>query len=277
MAPHSTIVSQYFTDILANAPTYVSDYDMVLTNNSYTYYPGGCAYEGEYDALAYATDAQLYQYPYLLHMFASGNDGSLTCSPYPFQYATIKSGFQCAKNALTVGQVDNTNYGSTGIYISGGGSSSGPTPDGRLKPEIVAGGSAVISTIPNNGYAQDWGTSMSSPTVTGDMALLVQRYRQLSGGGDPPAILLKALACNTANDLGNPGPDYIFGYGSMNTLAAVQAMESGQFGYTSISNGQTQHFTLPVPSGLAQVRIMIYWNDYPAAPYSSSHSSITST
>jgi hypothetical protein len=268
MAPHSTIVSQYFSDILANAPTYISDYDMVLTNNSYTDYPDGCAYDGEYDALAYATDEQLYQYPYLLHMFASGNDGGYTCTPYPFQFATIKSGFQCAKNALIVGQVDNTNSTGTNTYISGAGSSSGPTLDGRLKPEIVAGGSGVISTTPGNGYEKDWGTSMASPTITGAMALLVQRYRQLSGGGDPPAILLKALACNTANDLGNPGPDYIFGYGAMNARAAVQCMEGEQFGYANINNGQTQSFSLPVPAGLAQLRIMIYWNDYPAAPYS---------
>jgi len=268
MAPHSTIVSQYFSDILANAPTYVNDYDMVLTNNSYTDYPSGCAYDGEYDALAYATDAQLYDYPYLLHMFASGNDGSYTCTPFPFQFATIKSGFQCAKNALIVGQVDNTNYAGTNTYLTGSGSSAGPTLDGRIKPEIVAGGTGVISTIPGNGYEKQWGTSMASPTITGAMALLVQRYRQLAGGGDPPAILLKALACNTANDLGNPGPDYIFGYGSMNARAAVQCMEGGQFGYTTINNGQTQNFSLPVPSGLAQLRIMIYWNDYPAAPYS---------
>jgi Subtilase family/Secretion system C-terminal sorting domain len=268
MAPHSTIVSQYFSDILANAPTYISDYDMVLTNNSYTDYPDGCAYDGEYDALAYATDEQLYQYPYLLHMFASGNDGGYTCTPYPFQFATIKSGFQCAKNALIVGQVDNTNSTGTNTYISGAGSSAGPTLDGRLKPEIVAGGSGVISTTPGNGYEKDWGTSMASPTITGAMALLVQRYRQLSGGGDPPAILLKALACNTANDLGNPGPDYIFGYGAMNARAAVQCMEGEQFGYAAINNGQTQNFSLPVPPGLAQLRIMIYWNDYPAAPFS---------
>ncbi len=268
MAPHSTIVAQYFSDVIANAPSYVTDYDMVLTNNSYTDYPYGCAYDGEYDALAYATDAQLYQYPYLMHMFASGNDGSYTCSPYPFQFATVKSGFQCAKNALTVGQVDNTNPGNVNTYITGSGSSAGPTLDGRIKPEIVAGGSAVSSTTPNNGYAQDWGTSMASPAVTGGMALMVQRYRQLSGGGDPPAILLKALACNTADDLGNPGPDYIFGYGAMNALAAVQCMENGQFGYTAVNNGQTLHFTLPVPAALAQLRIMIYWNDYPAAPYS---------
>jgi hypothetical protein len=268
MAPHSTIVSQYFSDILANAPTYISEYDMVLTNNSYTNSPGGCVYNGEYDALAYGTDAQLYQYPYLLHMFASGNDGSYTCTPFPAQFSTIKSGFQAAKNVLTVGQIDNSNYYGTNAYYSGGGSSAGPTLDGRLKPEIVAGGSFVYSTTPNNGYIREFGTSMASPAITGTMALMVQRYRQLNGGADPPAILLKALACNTANDLGNPGPDYIFGFGSMNGGAAVQAMENLQYGYAAVNNGQTQHFTLPVPSGLAQLRIMIYWNDYPAAPYS---------
>ena len=268
MAPHSTIVSQYFSDILANAPTYISDYDMVLTNNSYTDYPYGCAYDGEYDALAYATDAQLYQYPYLLHMFASGNDGSYTCSPFPAQFSTIKSGFQAAKNVLTVGQIDNSNFYGTNTYYSGGGSSAGPTLDGRLKPEIVAGGEFVYSTTPYNTYNREFGTSMASPAITGTLALLVQRYRQLNGGTDPPAILLKALACNTANDLGNPGPDYIFGFGSMNGNAAAKAMENNQYGFTAVNNGQTQSFGLPVPAGLAQLRIMIYWNDYPAAPYS---------
>ena len=61
MAPHATIISQYFSDILTNAPTYITDYDMDLTSNSYTDYNGGCANDGEYDALANYTDAQLYK------------------------------------------------------------------------------------------------------------------------------------------------------------------------------------------------------------------------
>ena len=268
MAPHATIVSQLFSDIIADAPTFITDYDMTLTSNSYTEYDYGCIYDGEYDAMAYGTDAQLYSYPYLLHVFASGNDGSFTCSPYPNMYGTIKSGFQCAKNVLSVGNVDNTNMAGTNTYLINYASSSGPTGDGRIKPEIVAGGTGVWSTTPYNTYSKEYGTSMACPAVAGTLALLVQRYRQLSGGGDPPAILVKALACNTANDLGNPGPDYLFGFGSLNGRAAVTAMEAGQYGFANVSNGQIQNFTLPVPAGLSQLRVMIYWNDYPAAPYS---------
>jgi hypothetical protein len=41
---------------------------------------------------------RLTTYPALLHSFAAGNDGDYTCTPSPMQYATIKSGFQSAKN-----------------------------------------------------------------------------------------------------------------------------------------------------------------------------------
>ncbi|HEY8967562.1 MAG TPA: S8 family serine peptidase, partial [Puia sp.] len=166
MAPHATIISQYFSDVLANAEVYIGDYNMVLTNNSYTAYDPGCAADGDYDFLSYYLDAQLISAPSLLHVFAAGNDGRYTCTPYGLQYATIKSGYQCAKNVLTVGNLDNSTY-----TISVG-SSSGPTGDGRLKPEIVAGGTNITSTFPNNTYATISGTSMACPTVTGSLALL---------------------------------------------------------------------------------------------------------
>jgi hypothetical protein len=261
MAPHVNIISQYFTDILTNTPTYIQDYDMVLTNNSYTNYDPGCANDGEYDFLAYYTDAQLSTYPTLLHDFAAGNDGGFTCSPLPHQFGTIKSGFQCSKNVLTVGNLDNSNYTINPT------SSCGPVNDGRLKPEIVAGGTLITSTTPGNTYGVMSGTSMATPTVTGTMALLVQRYRQLFGG-DPPSALLKALACNTATDLGNPGPDYTFGFGSLNARAAIEALEGGRYALGALANGATRTYTLNVPSGQQQVRIMLYWPDYPAAPFS---------
>ena len=267
MAPHAVILSQFFSDILANTPSYVTDYDMTLTNNSYTDYNGGCEYDGVYDALANLTDAQLYQYPNLMHVFAAGNDGGYTCAPFPHQFATVKSGFQCAKNDISVGNVNNANTSNSNTYIIDNGSSFGPTGDGRIKPDLVAGGSDVVSTLPNDSYGYGFGTSLSSPTVAGTLALLVQRYRQLHGGADPPAALLKALVCNTATDLGNPGPDYSFGYGSLNGKAAADAMEAGQYSFGTLANGGTASANLVIPSGLAQVRIMIYWADYPAAPF----------
>src|SRR5262249_55755085 len=155
-----TLISQLYDDILHNTAAYVNDYGMVLTNNSYTFYPGGCMYNGEYDGLAYYTDALSLIYPSLLHTFAVGNDGGYTCSPYLTQYSTVKSGYQSGKNILTVGNLDDYNN-----YILDAGSSCGPTLDGRIKPEVTAGGDAITSTTPNNGYGQSWGTSMSSPTV----------------------------------------------------------------------------------------------------------------
>jgi hypothetical protein len=265
MAPHATIVSQYFSDVLANAEIYIGDYNMVLTNNSYSAYDPGCATEGEYDFLSYYLDAQLTASPTLLHVFAAGNDGRYSCTPYITQYATIKSGYQCAKDVLTVGNLDNS------TYIISVGSSSGPTGDGRLKPEIVAGGTNIISTFPNNTYASNSGTSMASPTVTGSLALLVQRYRQLHGGTTPPAALMKALVCNTATDLGNPGPDFKYGFGSLNIRAATETLEANQFLTNTIANGGSYTYALTgVPAGLQQLKVLLYWPDAPAAPNAAS-------
>ena len=200
MAPHATLISQYFSDILLEAPVYLGDYDMTLTSNSYTDYDGGCVNDGQYDYLANYTDQQAWTYPTLLHSFAAGNDGLYTCSPFPIQYFTIKSGFQSAKNILTIGSGYNANYTINNT------SSCGPDGDGRIKPEIVAGGTNIYSTWPYNSYRSESGTSMASPTVAGTLALLVQRFRQLNPGNDPSSALLKALVCNTATDLGNPGP-----------------------------------------------------------------------
>ncbi len=157
MASKATLVNQYFSDILVNTPVYVNDYNMVLTNNSYFSGALSCAGDGEYNSLSAYVDAQLNADPLLLHVFAAGNDGGTTCTPYPVNFATIKSGFQCGKNVLSVGAIDNTNYTVADF------SSRGPVNDGRLKPEIVAGGVGITSTIPYNNYISFEGTSMARP------------------------------------------------------------------------------------------------------------------
>ena len=265
MAPHATLVNQYFSDILVNAPTYITDYNMVLTSNSYTNYDPGCINDGEYDALSNFLDAQAISYPGLLHDFAAGNDGAYTCTPYAAPFYSIKSGFQTAKNILTIGAFDNLNY------VINYTSSAGPTDDGRLKPEIVAGGMNITSTFPYNTYGPESGTSMACPTVTGTLALLEQRYRQLHGGANPSAALIKTLISNSATDVGNPGPDYIFGFGTLNARTAIEALENNQYFTGTIPNAGNNTFTLSgVPSGLQQIKIMLYWPDVPAAPFAAS-------
>ena len=261
MAPKSTLISQSFSDILVNVPTYNSEYNMVLTNNSYFNGAAGCAGEGEYDALANYVDDQINSYDSLLHVFASGNDGALTCSPYALAFATVKSGFQCGKNVLTVGAISNLTYGVTSF------SSRGPVNDGRIKPEIVAGGANIISTFSYNSYGPDNGTSMSCPTVTGTLALLYERYKQLHGGKNPSSALIKAIACNSADDLGNPGPDYSYGFGMLNARTAVEALEGNHYFLGSISKSASASYSINA-TGAQQIKVMLYWND-PAATTSS--------
>src|SRR5450432_511094 len=264
MAPRAHLVVNDFSNIIVNSPTYVADYNMPLTNNSYYNGASGCPGEGDYNALSNYVDSQMLALPRLLHVFAAGNDASYTCNPYPTSFATIKSGFQTGKNILTVGSMNNVTYG------AGDGSSRGPAGDGRIKPEIVASGVYITSTISYNNYAAFIGTSMSSPTAAGILALITERYRQLHGGTYPDGALLKTLVSNSADDLGNPGPDFTFGFGMINGRTTVEAMEQNHYFNGSIANNGTQAFSIPsLPSGMYQLKIMLYWPDAPALPMTS--------
>ena len=268
MAPKATVIGQYFSDILVNSPYYVADYGMVITNNSYYSSANGCVGEGEYDVMSSYVDNLMNTDRTILHVFASGNDGALTCSPYPMQYGTVKSGFQTGKNVMTVGAIDNTYSANT--YVAANFSSGGPVEDGRLKPEIVAGGFAINSTIQNNAYGTDYGTSMASPTVAGAMGLLYERYRQLHSGANPTAALIKAVTCNGADDIGNPGPDFIYGFGHLNAVNAVEALENNTYFTGVTNNGGSQTFSITgVPAGTSQLKVLLHWNDPAAAPYAS--------
>ncbi|MEO9174394.1 MAG: S8 family serine peptidase, partial [Gaiellales bacterium] len=107
-----------------------------------------------------------------------------------------------ATGSLTVGAFD----WQSGILAPY--SSQGPTPDGRLKPELIAPASTTVSP----GLAMV-GTSASAPHVAGAAALLIQRARATGQPSDPTTItqLLESMAL----DVGPPGPDDATGYGKL--------------------------------------------------------------
>lgn len=255
MAPKATIINQYFSDIITNAPVYYTDNRMIVTNNSYYSADAGCTGNGEYDVLSAYADKQLCEQDKLLHVVAAGNDGDYTCSPYPARFATVKTGWQCSKNVLTVGAIRNQDYTIASF------SSRGPVDDGRLKPEICAGGWSVTSTLPGNTYGAANGTSMAAPAVTGALALMYQRYRQLNGGNDPKSGLMKAIICNTAEDMGNAGPDFTYGFGMMNARKAVDVIDSARYFIGQLSSGQNTQYTINIPAGTSRLKVMLYWHD----------------
>lgn len=264
MAPKATIVNQFFSDIITNSPAYITDHNLVLTNNSYYTVEDGCPGNGNYDELSNYADNQMLQYEQLLHVTASGNDGSQTCNPFPASFGTVKSGWQAAKNTLTIGSISSQDFSISSF------SSRGPLNDGRIKPELVTPGWAIVSTNTNNAYATMWGTSMASPSATGSLALMYERYRQLHGGANPKSSLMKALACNTAEDIGNAGPDYTFGFGIMNTRRAIEAIDSNRYVISSISNNGNNNHNITLPAGARRLKIMLYWADRAAAPNAAS-------
>jgi hypothetical protein len=81
---------------------------------------------------------------------------------------------------------------------------------------------------------------------------------------DVPSALLKATILNTANDLGNVGPDFKFGWGHINVWRALQLLEKNQWLEASIDHNGVNSHTLQIPAGVKEAKIMIYWAEPPA-------------
>lgn len=252
-APKASIVKRASSEIWKHASDLVRDFGMVVTNNSY----GGsiCRDYGSYTFDSYILDRQASELPSLQHVFAAGNSGlEASCEGLAAGFGNIIGGSISAKNVISTGRTGTNGL----ISVS---SSKGPTQDGRIKPEIIAPGTSIVSALPGNTYQGGSGTSMAAPAVTGGLALLYERYRQLNGGNNPKNMLMKALLCNGATDKGLAGPDFTYGFGVMNLLRSVSMLEKGQYFNGRLANQAKDGYEIPVPSNTAQVKITLYWND----------------
>ncbi|MFQ5845715.1 MAG: S8 family serine peptidase, partial [Planctomycetota bacterium] len=169
-----------------------------------------------------------------------------------------------AKNALSVGAINSDDDTMTSF------SAWGPTDDGRIKPDLVApgcqvtGDGTVTSTFPGDTYGSICGTSMAAPAVAGVLALLLEDSRA-RGLPDPPPASLRALAYHTALDLGDPGPDFKFGYGKLSPRRALDALRAGAVRRDSVGHGQTRVFAVEVPDAGVPFLATLVWDDPPAS------------
>ncbi len=192
-----------------------------ISNHSYGYW-GTTSDMGRYEREARAVDALTHALPYYLSFWSAGNDQADLPALGGYQSITHTA---LAKNIVTVGAVNDAV--SSGLRSPAHGtmssfSSWGPADDGRIKPDLVANGVGLLSSVKtdNAAYSTLSGTSMSSPSAAGSAALVAQLYlREFSTL--PRSATLKALLIHTADDLGRPGPDYQFGWGLLNAKAAA--------------------------------------------------------
>ena len=151
----------------------------------------------------------------------------------------------------------------------------GPMQDGRVKPDLVAFGGngsngGVTLDAGTNATQVNSGTSFSTPAVTGTAALIFQQYKTVFSL-EPSAALTKALLCNTASDLGSPGPDAKYGFGIVNAEQAIatinlkQGSTSSPFLEDVLSNSSTKQYLIDVES-MSELRITLCWMDVAGAP-----------
>ena len=177
-----------------------------------------------------------------------------------------------AKNIISIGAVNPIpgGYNSPSDVVLAEFSSWGPTDDGRIKPDLVADGINVLSSIStsNNAYAIYSGTSMSSPAAAGSGFLLQEYYFRLHNSFMRSATL-KGILIHTADEAGpTDGPDYQYGYGLIDMPKAASVIGSNNTDQLIQENLLTTAagvYTLPlIASGKGPLMATICWTD-PAA------------
>lgn len=238
---------------------------------------------GAYSSGAATVDNITRNNPKYLPVMSAGNSGNVSYPGGMFPGYDKLTGDKNAKNSLIVANANpiateqpifSGNYELSSLAINSG-SSEGPTDDLRIKPDIAADGTNLLSPTPGNSYSTFSGTSMSSPNTAGTLVLLQQYYNQLNGEYMNSATL-KALVCHTAIDEFefnpvNPnhtlGPDPIFGWGLLNARASAQTIEAANNSLAvidelNLAQGDTYTFTFSAQAG-EKLSATICWTDLP--------------
>lgn len=180
-------------------------------------------------------------------------------------------------------------------------SSRGPTDDGRIKPDVVAPGTWILSGYSglyqegygdpvnpqNNAYQWDgWGmpfnaaykymggTSMSNPLAAG-AATVVRDYYQKAHVHAASAALVKATLINSAvdlldenndgsNDNDFPIPNVHEGWGRVNVANATDGSHTFDDNTVGVGTGGGINYNVNVAAGGSSLKVSLVWSDFPS-------------
>ncbi len=279
----------------------------------------GAAVAGRYDSSSQQVDQFTWNHKDMIITISAGNEGVDSDRDGVIDLDSIGSP-ATAKNCITVGATesdinattytwgqgwpdsypadpvksDNLNDNRNGMAAF---SSRGPCDDGRIKPDIVAPGTMIISVRSQDssagtgwGVYDDWyvymgGTSMSNPLTAG-AATLVREFYVQHEGITPSSALVKATLMNAAYDI-YPGqygtgqgqeipttrPNNVEGWGRVDLANALMPSSPVQLKYfdetSGLNTGGTKTYTVDIADSSAPLHVTLVWTDYPASTSSS--------
>ena len=326
MAPESHILFHAVGQVVSGSSTLLgipNDLDDMFTlaaaNGSLVHTNSwGSSVNGLYTSTAMQADSSARTHWNMTILFAAANDGADANNDGEVDLDSLASP-ATAKNVLTVGATENSrptsaltwdafrdppgsstrtfpanpiNSDRVADNISGMAafSSRGPVDDGRLKPDISAPGTMILSTKSsqssstgwgayNSSYHYNGGTSMATPVVAGASALLIEHLIENRNHSNPSSALVKAIMASTADDMmgqyssntngaGEDAPNNHEGWGLLNMHTA---MDASYVDGESVSTGDSWGWSFQVPASAPDFRVSAAWTDPASTPSASTN------
>ena len=272
----------------------------------------GSAVEGQYTTSSMQADISARAFENLTILFAAANEGVDDNLDGEVDLDSLGSPAS-AKNVLSVGASENdratfcleggtpcygvqtwgNDYGSPISSDKSAGeieglaafSSRGPTDDGRLKPDISAPGTWILSTKSrdttdtgwyqfNSSYTFMGGTSMATPLTAGATALLLEHLIENLNHSEPSSALVKGIFAASAHDMlgqyssstngaGESAPNNHEGWGRVDMR---MALNTSWIDGESVQTSDEAGWTFNVGANAPDLQISLSWIDPASTP-----------